>query len=77
MEHRAVRGLGGRLALWLFLIFCIYFIFSLLTTLWTLINGESDVGSWFAALFAVLVLALVGVILAAIAWYTRPRNPGA
>lgn len=77
MEHRAVRSLGGRLALWLFLLFCIYFTFSLLATLWTLIQSGSGLGSWIAASLAVLVLILVGAILAAIAWYTRPTKPDA
>jgi len=77
MEHQAVRSLGGRLALWLFLIFCIYFVWSLLSMLWALIQGGSGVESWIAALSAVLVLALVGGILAAIAWYTRPTDSDA
>lgn len=75
MEHRAVRSVGGKLALWVFLLFCLYFAFSLLSTLWALIQNQAGPGSWLSALSAMSVLALVGGILAAIAWYTRPPNP--
>lgn len=77
MEHQAVRSLGGRLALWLFMIFCIYFVWSLLNTLWALMQSGARVENWAAALSVVFALVLVGTILGAIAWYTRPVDPDA
>lgn len=77
MEQQAVRSLGGRLALWLFWVFCIYFAWNLLRVLWSFIEVKSGPADWFSALSAVGVRAIVGAILGAIAWFTRPANPDA
>lgn len=86
MEERATRSLGGKLALWVFYAFCVYFAWAMLRYMWVIghiqsipVAGfESSLGStsgkWIGALLGFLVLGLVGLILGGIAWYTRPRR---
>lgn len=86
MEERATRSLGGKLALWVFYAFCVYFAWAMLRYAWVIshvqsipVAGfESSLGStsgkWMGALLGFLVLGLVGLILGGIAWYTRPRR---
>ncbi len=86
MEDNGQRSLGGKLALWVFWIFCTYFIWSVLNDVWPVSQasspagfnsgaGRSVAGGWLTTLFGVVVLAIVGTILGAIAWYTRPQQP--
>lgn len=86
MEQNNTRGLGGKLALWAFYAFCGYFVWAMLRYLWVVSNipsapdlvVEGDLGStsgkWLGAILGFLVLGSVGLILGAIAWYTRPRG---
>lgn len=84
MEDKTERSLGGKLALWVFWIFCAWFIWSLLSDIWLpgpppgVVSGARNApgGSDFT-FSSVLVLSLVGAILGAIAWYTGPRDPDA
>lgn len=88
MDDKAVRSLGGKLALWVFWIFCVYFVWSVLNDIWPVSQTNlpagfntgtvgTATGSWLNSIFGVLVLAVVGAILGAIAWYTRPQDPDA
>ncbi|WP_342324713.1 cell division protein DrpB [Kosakonia sp. BYX6] len=87
MEDRAVRSMGGKLALWVFWIFCVYFCWTLLNDIWLasqinvpsgFANGAvSTAGNWLNTVSGIIVLGVVGAILGAIAWYTRPRDPDA
>ncbi|ASV55965.1 MULTISPECIES: cell division protein DrpB [Lelliottia] len=86
MEQNNTRGLGGKLALWAFYAFCGYFVWAMLRYLWVVskipstpdLVMEGDLGStsgkWLGAILGFLVLGSVGLILGAIAWYTRPRG---
>ncbi|MNC58867.1 Inner membrane protein YedR [compost metagenome] len=86
MEKKHNRSLGGKLALWVFYAFCGYFIWAMGRYFWViskvntvpgpLIDGEmgSTAGKWLGALLGFLLLGAVGLILGAIAWYTRPRD---
>ena len=86
MEERATRSLGGKLALWEFYAFCVYFVWAMLRYVWVISHIESiqvagfesslgsTSGKWMGALLGFLVLGLVGLILGGIAWYTRPRR---
>lgn len=82
MEDRAKRSLGGMLALWVFWIFCGWFFWSLLNDLWMasqpagFMKGARGAAgrNGFNIVSSALVLGLVGMILGAIAWYTRPRD---
>nr|WP_318381193.1 cell division protein DrpB [uncultured Enterobacter sp.] len=86
MEERAVRSIGGRLALWVFYAFCVYFAWAMLHYIWVVSHVQappsvgtdaalgSTLGKWIGALLGFLVLGVVGVILGSIAWYTRPRD---
>ncbi|WFU97685.1 cell division protein DrpB [Escherichia fergusonii] len=86
METRTSRSPGGKLALCAFYAWCIYFAWAMVRYIWTIsslqsapIAGfESDLGStsgkWLGALLGFMIFALVGAILAGIAWYTGPRN---
>lgn len=82
MEDKAKRSLGGKLALWVFWIFCVWFIWSLLDDIWlpgppagsaSGVRGAISADG-FNSVSSVLVLGVVGAILGAIAWYTRPRD---
>ncbi|MDU7370251.1 MAG: cell division protein DrpB [Klebsiella michiganensis] len=69
MEDKAKRSPGGKLALWAF--------YALIESVpGATIDGElgSTAGKWIGALLGFLVLGIVGTLLGAIAWYTRP-NP--
>lgn len=85
MDDKTKRSLGGMLALWAFWIFCAWFIWGLLNDIWlpgppsSVAKGTRGAASaeGFTSFSSVLVLGLVGVILGAIAWYTRPRDPDA
>ncbi|MDY0887223.1 cell division protein DrpB [Kosakonia sp. CFBP8986] len=84
MDDFAVRSAGGKLALWVFWIFCLYFGWSLASNLW--LAGPADIVSGFASgaarsvesglntVSGIVALSAVGAILGAIAWYTRPRD---
>ena len=84
MDTKAKRGPGGKLALWAFYAFCGYFVWAMVRYWWIVgriqnvpgvsIDGElgSTAGKWIGALLGFLVLGGVGLILGAIAWYTRP-----
>lgn len=86
MEQNNTRGPGGKLALWAFYAFCGYFVWAMLRYLWVVSSipsapdlvVEGDLGStsgkWLGAIIGFLVLGSVGLILGAIAWYTRPRG---
>lgn len=86
MENKHNRSLGGKLALWVFYAFCGYFFWAMGHYFWviskvnvvsgSLIDGEigSTSGKWLGALLGFLLLGAVGLILGAIAWYTRPRD---
>ncbi|MES0300899.1 hypothetical protein KDV87_15485 [Citrobacter sedlakii] len=86
LEVNASRSLGGKLALWVFYIFCLYFIWAMLHYVWVISHVESapvagfdsspgsTSGKWLGALLGFVVLSVVGAILGAIAWYTRPRT---
>lgn len=86
MEHKRNRSLGGKLALWVFYAFCGYFIWAMIRYFWVIskvnavsgsfIDGEigSTAGKLLGALLGFLLLGSVGLILGAIAWYTRPRD---
>jgi len=86
MEEEMERGLGGKLALWVFYAFCGYFVWAMVRYVWvvsqipalsgTVVEGDlgSTSGKWLGALLGVLVLGTVGAILGGIAWYTRPRQ---
>lgn len=87
MEERIERGLGGKLALWVFYAFCGYFAWAMMHYIWVIsdvqsipgatIDGEmgSPSGKWIGALLGFIVLSIVGALLGGIAWYTRPRMP--
>lgn len=87
MEQKAKRSPGGKLALWVFYAFCGYFLWAMARYWWVVgkiesapgatIDGDlgSTSGKWLGALLGFLVLSVVGAILGAIAWYTRP-DPG-
>ncbi|WP_039058487.1 cell division protein DrpB [Enterobacter sp. Bisph1] len=86
MEDKVDRSLGGKLALWVFWIFCTYSVWSVLNDIWPVSQmsasigfnpgvGKTITGSGLHTLFGMLVLAIVGSILGAIAWYTRPQAP--
>lgn len=85
-EESIQRSPGGKLALWVFYAFCIYFIWMMTrycwvvsdvealpgaTTNWSMVSGP---GKWLGALLGAAVLGSVGALLGAIAWYTRPRK---
>lgn len=84
MEQKAKRSPGGKLALWVFYAFCGYFLWAMARYWWVVgkiesvpgatIDGDlgSTSGKWLGALLGFLVLSVVGAILGAIAWYTRP-----
>ncbi|MGG8094150.1 cell division protein DrpB [Klebsiella aerogenes] len=84
MDTKAKRGPVGKLALWAFYAFCAYFVWAMVRYWWIVgriqsvpgasIDGEwgSTAGKWIGALLGFLVLGAVGLILVAIAWYTRP-----
>jgi sulfite exporter TauE/SafE len=86
MEDKAKRSPGGKLALWAFYAFCGYFLWAMARYWWVVgqiqsvpgatIDGElgSTAGKWIGALLGFLVLGIVGAILGAIAWYTRPNR---
>ena len=86
MEDKAKRSPGGKLALWAFYAFCGYFLWAMARYWWVVgkiesvpgatLDGElgSTAGKWIGALLGFLVLGIVGTLLGAIAWYTRP-NP--
>ncbi|MTD39298.1 hypothetical protein GIX45_11815 [Erwinia sp. CPCC 100877] len=86
MEERPVRGLGGRIALWVFYAFCFYFIWAMLRYFWIVsgvdpapgngVSGDMGTlsGKLLSALLGFMVLGTVGALLGAIAWYTRPRS---
>lgn len=86
MERKIERSLGGKLALWVFHAFCGYFVWAMARYVWviskipslpnTAVEGDlgSTSGKWLGALLGFLVLGTVGLILGAIAWYTRPRQ---
>ena len=84
MEQKAKRSPGGKLALWVFYAFCGDFLWAMARYWWVVgkiesvpgatIDGDlgSTSGKWLGALLGFLVLSVVGAILGAIAWYTRP-----
>ncbi|HBT3176793.1 TPA: hypothetical protein MBF38_004791 [Klebsiella aerogenes] len=86
MDTRTKRGPGGKLALWAFYAFCGYFLWAMARYWWIVgriqsvpgagIDGElgSTAGKWIGALLGFLVLGIVGLVLGAIAWYTRPQT---
>ena len=86
MERKIERSLGGKLALWVFYAFCGYFVWAMARYAWvvskipslpdTVADGDlgSTSGKWLGAILGFLVLGTVGLILGAIAWYTRPRQ---
>ena len=86
MERKIERSLGGKLALWVFYAFCGYCVWAMARYVWviskipslpnTAVEGDlgSTSGKWLGALLGFLVLGTVGLILGAIAWYTRPRQ---
>jgi hypothetical protein len=88
MDTRTKRGPGGKLALWAFYAFCGYFLWAMARYWWIVgriqsvpgagIDGElgSTAGKWIGALLGFLVLGMVGLVLGAIAWYTRPQTQG-
>ncbi|ELH9513470.1 hypothetical protein ACEQMR_002695 [Salmonella enterica] len=74
-EEKATRSMGGKLALWVFYTFCVYFIWLI-----SVIQVEPVLGpngapvsvteKWLNA----LSLGVVWLNLGSIAWYTRPRK---
>lgn len=88
MEDKTDRSLGGKLALWVFWIFCTYSIWSVLNDIWPVSQtnlpggmnagaGRTVTGNWLNTLISMLGLAVVGTILGTIAWFTRPQDPDA
>lgn len=84
MEDKEQRSPGGKLALWVFWIFCAWFIWSLLNDIWlpgqpsgVASGARGSAGGDFNTFSSVLGPGVVGGILGAIAWYTRPRDPDA
>ncbi|EAA8277609.1 hypothetical protein G6162_003530 [Salmonella enterica] len=81
-EEKATRSMGGKLALWVFYTFCVYFIWVMARYVWliSVIQVEPVLGpngapvsvteKWLNA----LSLGVVLLILGSIAWYTRPRK---
>ena len=78
MEGKVQRSWGGKLALWAFYAFCCYFIWMMARFLWVVSDIQTppgaESGQWISALLGAVVLGSVGVLLGAIAWYTRPRE---
>ncbi|WLI77555.1 cell division protein DrpB [Kosakonia sp. H02] len=84
MEDSAARSAGGKLALWVFWIYCLYFCWTVLNDLWLASQAKvpsgfgngavNSVGSWLNTISGIVALSAVGAILGAIAWYTRPRD---
>lgn len=86
MEEKRTRGLGGRLALWVFYAYCGYFVWAMGRYVWVICHVNavpgaqagaelgSTTGKWLGALLGFLVLGIVGLILGCIVWYTRPRD---
>lgn len=86
MEEAMTRGPGGKLALWVFYAFCVYFVWAMVRYFWVIsevesipgatMDGEiaSTSGKLLGALTGFVVLGIVGFILGSIAWYTRPRS---
>lgn len=76
------RSLGGKLALWVFYTFCGYFIWAMARCVWLMSGIQNEPvlgpngapGSATEKLLNALSLGVVWLILAGIAWYTRPRN---
>lgn len=85
MDDKPRRGLGGKLALLAFYLFCAYFVWAMVRYCWVVSSvvpgpgaGPDDPGTLYGKLLGALagglVLGLVGLILAGIVWYTRPRH---
>ncbi|ECG8589301.1 hypothetical protein FNI11_05920 [Salmonella enterica subsp. salamae] len=70
------RSLGGKLALWVFYTFCGYFIWAMARCVWLMsgMQNEPVPGSVTESVLNALSLGVVWLILAGIAWYTRPRQ---
>lgn len=89
MKRQNVRGPGGKLALWAFWLFCLYFFWNLVQTLWTISRttlspvgllheaGTAEPAQWLLALLSLLAFGAEGLMLGGIAWYTRPRETDA
>ncbi len=89
MKIKRVRGPGGKLALWAFWLFCLYFLWNVVQILWTISRtaapsagslhetGMAEPAQWLLALLSLLTFGAVGLMLAGIAWYTRPRETDA
>lgn len=85
MEERFFRSFGGKLVLWVFYIWCGYFVWVMARYIWVMsrifdvfVSGfESDLGfiagKWLGVLVGFLFMVLVGVLLGSIVWYIRFR----
>lgn len=83
------RSSGGKLALWVFWSFCLWFICFVIQCIWRVSqpnstaviffpdSGASAIVEWLWLILSLLTACIVGVILGMIAWYTRPPRPKA
>lgn len=81
MEERFFCSSGGKLVLWVFYIWCGYFVWVMVCYIWVMswifdvfvLGFESDlgfiVGKWLGVLVGFLFMVLVGVLLGSIVWY--------
>lgn len=86
MDEKIQRSLGGKLALWAFYAFYFYFLWMMVRFFWVVSGIQAPPGAasdgpmttisghWLSALLGAGVLGAVGMLLGAIAWYTRPRE---
>lgn len=88
-DNEVDRSPGGKLALWVFWLFCLWFISFVIQCLWMIGQpeaatviffadpGASAIVEWLWAALRILTACIVGVILGTIAWYTRPPGQDA